>query len=119
MRSHQTLLILLLSSPCAGGDIPERTGETQILGVGDSLLAMHAPDADTMTVAAGQLDMSAELAAVGGETMLGDKPNSIPLQYEAGQHGDYELMITSGGGNNLVKVIGFAVVVLTLVTVMS
>ena len=67
-----------------------------ILTIGDSLLDYHTPDADIATVAAGALDRSVALGAVGGSTMLGE--DNIADTYGPG---DFQLLIASGGGNDL------------------
>jgi hypothetical protein len=73
---------------------PELTGD--ILAIGDSFLDYHTPDADIATVAGEALGLSVDRLAIGGTTMLGE--DSIGETYVNGGH---QLLIVSGGGNDL------------------
>jgi len=111
MRDLTALLLLSLSaftfSACffgdKDGDMDEKeehsaaTGDMEILAIGDSFFDYHGPDADLPYVVAESLDMSIEVAAVGGTTMLGGEGIDIPNQYVDGAFG---LLIAGGGGND-------------------
>ncbi|MEM6927923.1 MAG: SGNH/GDSL hydrolase family protein, partial [Myxococcota bacterium] len=104
-RSAIAWLVVACASPAADApsprDFPPLDGNAQILGIGDSIMAFNEPDQDITAVVADELDTTHELAAVGGETMLGDEANRIPWQYEVARDGQYALVIATGGGNDL------------------
>ena len=89
-----SVVLMLAASGCGRGI----TGDQDILAIGDSLLEYHAPDADIATVAAEELGQTVELAAFGGTTMISDDGEAIPDSYI---DGSFELLIASGGGNDL------------------
>lgn len=100
-RCHPASLFLLASllvCPACTDLNPEITGDADILAIGDSMLGYHQPDASIAHAAAAGLEMTVENAAWGGETILGEAENAVPLQYVPGS---FRLLIANGGGNDI------------------
>mgnify|MGYP002870280619 CR=1 FL=1 len=85
-----------LLSVVACSDAPPE--DAALLAIGDSLLDFNRPDEDIATVMADALSITHAFGAEGGTTLMGDEGYAIPDQYV---RGDYELLLVSGGGNDL------------------
>ena len=89
-----SLCLITIMMACSSNN---RVIDANILVLGDSLLDFHSPDADIATVAGDALGYTVEHGAV-SSTMLDEADASIPGSYTTGE---YELLIASGGGNDL------------------
>ena len=92
-----SFLSLPLGLLACGGNAPPVTGNTDLLAVGDSYFDIH-DDGDIPFVVATSLGRNVENAAIGGTTMLGGDPESIPNRYVSG---DFGWLVATGGGNDI------------------
>jgi acyl-CoA thioesterase-1 len=73
--------------------------DSQLLAIGDSMLAWHLEDGVSIPEVVGeQLGLSTENASISGAYLSSGGDSDIPLQYEAG---DWSWVIVNGGGNDL------------------
>jgi lysophospholipase L1-like esterase len=90
--------------------VPQETRANKILAVGDSFTAYYSKNvsgccqsyADYASI---EIDEFIENDAVGGAQLSGGRYLSIPQQYAnaMAENGPYDLVILSGGGNDLMK----------------
>ena len=91
------ILVMGIFGCLSGGS--ENFGSSDILAIGDSMLAWNLEEGGSIPEVAGEdLGFSTENAAISGSYLSSGDDEDIPLQYQAG---DWSWVIVNGGGNDL------------------